>query len=74
MLRGLMGKTDNRQEQIGKISRNGSSKTVWKRSARNKKYCNKTRECLQQAQKQTDTAKERISELEDMSVETENGK
>ena len=41
MLRGLMGNTDNRQEQIGNISRNGSSKTVPKRNARNPKYYNK---------------------------------
>ena len=42
-----MGKADNIQEQIGNISRDGSSWTVPKRSARNQKYCNKNKECLQ---------------------------
>ena len=47
MLRSLMGKADKMQEQIGNVSRDGSSKTVLKTSARNQKYCNKNKECLQ---------------------------
>lgn len=75
MLRSLMGKADKMQEQIGNVSRDGSSKTVLKTSARNQKNTvTKKKNVFNRLISRLDTAKERISELEDMSVETKKGK
>ena len=58
------------KEQIGNISRNGNSKKVSKRSARNQKHYNKNN-VFTRLISRLDTAVKSISELEDMSVETE---
>lgn len=68
MLRILMGKVDNIQEQMGNLTREVYSKKIYK-NARNIKHCNDNEKCFLWLIRGLNMAKERISELEDMRIE-----
>ena len=70
MLRDLMEKAHNMQEQIDHVAREMKIlRNIKKRNARDQKHCNRKEECLQLISR-LDTAKKRISVLEDMTTET----
>ena len=65
MLKTLMEKADKRQEQMG----NGNSKEL-KGNSGNQRYSNRNDECLQWLISRLDTAKKKVSKLEDMWTQT----
>lgn len=69
-LRFLIEKVDNMPEQMANVSRNGNSQNEPKRNVRSKKFCKRNENAFDELISRLDMAEERISELEDMSVET----
>lgn len=68
MLKTLMDKADSMQGQMGIMSRDGNPKKEQKRNAREKKI-NRKEECIDELISRVGTTEERISELEDISIE-----
>ena len=66
MLRTLMGKIDDMQEQMGKVSREMEILRESKRNARDQNHCNRIKNASDGLISRLSTAEERISVLEDM--------